>query len=110
MMLEALEEALIDAVRDERTLTYAELTAQLQIRPPHSIHRTALLLERLMRDQAAQNVPQLASFVVSRARAGLPAPGFFILLRELGLYDGPDTGQLASAFIEAERTRCRNFW
>jgi len=107
---ETLEDCLIRAARAGQTLTYAELAAQLALRPPHTIHRTALLLEDLMRDQAAKGEPQLASFVVSRARAGLPAPGFFILMRELDRYDGPDTGQPARAFVEQERVRCHEVW
>lgn len=90
----------------KRTLTYADLAKQLALEPPHAIHRTGLLLEDLMRAQAAKAEPQLASFVVSRARAGLPAPGFFVMMRELGLYDGPDMGTEARELVEDERARC----
>jgi len=102
----SLKALLIDAARSGRTLTYAEVAKSLLIQPPHTIHKAALVIEDLMRSQAAGNEPQLASFVVSKARAGLPAPGFFILTRELGLYDGADDGAAARAFVEAERKRC----
>jgi len=59
-----------------------------------------------MRDQAAKREPQLTSFVVSRGRVGLPAPGFFMMMREMGLYDGPDTGTEARKLVEDERARC----
>ncbi len=110
VMRKTLEACLIQAARAGQTLTYAELAARLELRPPHTIHRTALLLEDLMRDQAAKGEPQLASIVVSKARAGLPAPGFFILMRELDLYNGPDTGQPARTFVEEERLRCQQAW
>lgn len=105
-MAERLEECLVAAACAGRPLTYAELAARLQLRPPHRIHRTAMMLEDLMREQAGRGEPQLASMVISRARAGLPAPGFFILLRELGLYDGPEDGQAARQFLARERKRC----
>jgi len=98
---------LTGAARAGRILTYAEVAKTLQLRPPYTIHQAALLMERLMRSQAARSEPQLASFVVSKARAGMPAPGFFVLAAELGLYDGTDEGPEARAFVEAERARCR---
>lgn len=105
-MRDILRSVLLSAARSGRTLTYAELARQLALQPPHTIHRTGLLLENLMRDQAAKREPQLASFVVSRARAGMPAPGFFMMMREMGLYDGPDTGTEARKLVEDERARC----
>ncbi|MEA1620083.1 hypothetical protein SOQ14_14355 [Erythrobacter sp. T5W1-R] len=50
--------------------------------------------------------PQLASLVVSKARGGLPAPGYFVLLRELGLYAGPSEGPEAQAFHAGEVAAC----
>lgn len=108
LTLQTLKSGLIPVARAGQTLTYAELAGQLGLRPPHTIHRTALLLEDLIREQAEAGAPQLASVVISRARGGLPAPGFFMLMRDLGLYDGPDTGHDAHTFVETERTRCRD--
>ncbi|KWV91054.1 hypothetical protein [Erythrobacter sp. YT30] len=109
-MREALWALLMDAARSGRTLTYAEVARSLQLPPPHTIHKAALLIEDLMHSQAASNEPQLASFVVSKARGGLPAPGFFILARELGLYDGAGEGAEARAFVEGEHERCRSMY
>lgn len=106
-MREALRILLLGAARAGRTMTYAEVAKALRIAPPHTIHKAALLIEDLMRHQAATGEPQLASFVVSKARAGLPAPGFFVLASELGLHDGAHEGCEARAFVEAERARCR---
>jgi len=105
-MNDVLKAHLVEAARHGQTLTYAELATRLGLRPPQTIHRTTLLLEALMKDQAKSGEPQLASFVVSRARRGLPAPGFFMLLRALELYDGRDDGHEARAFIDNERARC----
>ncbi|MEE4210059.1 MAG: hypothetical protein V2I43_12415 [Parvularcula sp.] len=105
-MRDILRSVLLSAARNGRTLTYAKLAKQLALQPPHTIHRTGLLLEDLMRDQAAKDEPQLASFVVSKARAGLPAPGFFMMMRELGFYDGSDMGADAQDLVENERARC----
>ncbi len=91
-----LRDILIATARSNATLTYADLARALDLRPPRTIRQTALLLEALMREQAEAGEPQLASLVTSRAgervRERLPAPGFFMKMRELGLYDGPDTG------------------
>jgi hypothetical protein len=43
-------------------------------------------------------MPLRAAWVISRARGGLPAPGFFIKCNELGLYDGAPDGAMATAF------------
>jgi hypothetical protein len=51
----------------------------LHILPPHSIHRVTEALERLMEEDAATDRPFIAALAISKARAGLPAPGFFRL-------------------------------
>ena len=58
-----------------------------------------------MRQQAKTGAPQLASLVISRARGGLPAPGFFILLQELGLYNSSVDGEDARDFHSQEMQR-----
>ena len=105
-----LQSVLVDAAHNGQTLTYAELADRLGMRPPMTIHRTAMMLEELARAQAEKGEPQLASFAVSRTRGGLPAPGFFMLMRELGIYDGPDTGRRARDFVDREHERCLRAW
>ncbi|MEQ8411635.1 MAG: hypothetical protein RIC51_11025 [Erythrobacter sp.] len=105
-LIDRLERLLIDAARERRVLTYADAARLLDIEPPHTIHRAALLIEAMMRRHAAANAPQLASLVVSKARGGLPAPGYFEMLRELGLFDGDARGPEAARFHAAELRRC----
>lgn len=105
-MIAQLEALLIAAAREKRVMTYAEVARALDLPPPYTIHQAALLIEALMRHHAAAGAPQLACLVVSKARGGLPAPGFFALLAELGLYDGPADGPTARAFHAGEVARC----
>jgi hypothetical protein len=105
-LIERLEALLIAAAREQRLMTYAEVARALELPPPHTIHRAALLIEEMMRHHAAAGSPQLASLVISKARGGLPAPGYFVLLAELNLYEGPASGTQAQAFHSHEVARC----
>src|SRR3984957_5380916 len=58
-------------------ITYQELAKALQISPPQSIHQVTEALERLMEEDAAADRPLIAALAISKARGGLPAPGFF---------------------------------
>ena len=58
-------------------IAYQELAKALQIAPPHSIQQVTEALERLMEEDAAVDRPFIAALVISKARGGLPAPGFF---------------------------------
>lgn len=106
-LLPALERELRTLARTGTTITYRTLAQRLGLRPPHTIHRTTVLLETLMDRQAAADEPQLASLVISRARQGLPAPGFFVKLQALGLYEGTIEGPEARRRHEAELARVR---
>lgn len=105
-LIERLDALLKDAARLGRVMTYAEAARALNVPPPYVIHQTAEVIEALMRAHAAAGAPQLASMVVSKARGGLPAPGYFALLSELGIYDGPAEGPEARAFHQGELARC----
>lgn len=104
--LARLERLLITLAQESRVMTYAEVARALDLPPPHTIHKAAELIEALMRHHAAAGAPQLASLVVSKARGGLPAPGYFALLGELGLYPGPDNGPEAQAFHAGAVAAC----
>lgn len=105
--------ALLDRARVQRlTLTYLEVADALAIPGPRRIYKTARLVERLLkRDVEAGRTPR-AALVTSRARRGLPAPGFFDRARRLGLHDGSDpegfhAGLLEALFAEPHRDRDR---
>ncbi len=83
-------------------ITYRSLADALGLMPPKTIHRVAEALEHLMREDAAMDQPFIASLLISKARGGLPAPGFFECARRLGRYDGAVCGPAARAFHAAE--------
>ena len=83
-------------------ITYQELAKVLQILPPRSIHRVTEALERLMEEDMAADRPFIAALAISKARGGLPAPGFFDCARRLGRFAGDPDGQDAWSFHAAE--------
>jgi hypothetical protein len=90
--------ALAAAAAADRLITYAELADAAGISGRHRIHRLTVWLEKRLETDAGAGAPLLSARVISRARGGLPAPGFFIKCAELGLYDGPPDGPQAYAF------------
>ena len=90
--------ALAAAAAADRLITYAELADAAGISGRHRIHRLTVWLEDRLETDAGAGAPLLSARVISRARGGLPAPGFFIKCAELGLYDGPPDGPQAYAF------------
>jgi len=55
-----------------------------------------------MEEDAAADRPFIAALVISKARGGLPAPGFFDCARRLGRFAGDPDGQDAWSFHAAE--------
>jgi len=99
----AREHAFLESVAKRRILiTYQELANALQILPPHSIHRVTEALERLMEEDAAADRPFIAALAISKARGGLPGPGFFDCARRLGRFAGDPDGQDGRTFHTAE--------
>jgi len=90
--------ALAAAAAGDRLVTYAELADAAGIAGKHRINRLTGWLETELEREAASGGKLLTARVVSRARGGLPAPGFFLKCAELGLYDGPPDGAEAFAF------------
>ena len=84
-----------------RIVTYAEMADAADIPAPQRIHKLTLWLETTMRQDHAAGRPLRAALVISRNRNGLPAPGFFLLCRELGIYQGAETGADAAQFHQA---------
>ena len=92
------ELALASVTTTNRLITYAELANAATIPPPHRIHKLTLWLETKLVEDYQAGARLRTARVISRSRGGLPAPGFFIKCRELGLYNGPADGPLARAF------------
>ena len=55
-----------------------------------------------MEEDAAADRPFIAALVISKARGGLPARGFFDCARHLGRFAGDPDGQDAWSFHAAE--------
>ena len=90
--------ALAAAAAADRLITYAELADAAGITGKHRINRLTGWLEAELEHEVAAGAPLLTARVISRARGGLPAPGFFLKCAELGLYAGPPDGAEAFAF------------
>ena len=101
------EMALATVQQANQTITYADLADAATIPKPHRIHKLTKWLENNMRVDHAAGKPLRAALVISRNRGGLPAPGFFILCCELGLYQGAVSGQHAVHF---HKTAINNVW
>lgn len=82
-------------------ITYKALADALKLTPPNTIHQVTEALEYLMKEDAANERPFIAAFVISRARSGLPAPGFFDVAQQVGRFDGDPSGSEAAEFYKA---------
>lgn len=89
---------------------YRDAAKALRLEPPNTIHRLALMLESLIEEDARNNAPLIAALVISKQRNGLPAPGFFAKAREMGLYDGPESGDQAREFHRHQFQQALEYW
>lgn len=90
-------------------LTYHEAARGIGLTPPHVIHSVTQLLEELMEEDAAAGHPFIAALVVSRARDGLPAPGFFQTAARLDRFAEDAWSAEAVAYHAAERALAAAF-
>ena len=90
--------ALAAAAAADRLVTYAELADAAGITGRHRINRLTGWLEDELEREVRTGTRLLTARVISRARGGLPAPGFFHKCAALGIYDGPEDGPQAFAF------------
>jgi hypothetical protein len=91
-------------------ITYQELAKALQISTPNTIHQLTAALEYLMEEDAAAGRPLIAALVISKARGGLPAPGFFGCARRVAQYSGTEDGPEAWAFHASAFNAAVTFW
>ena len=93
-----------------KPITYQELAEALNLLPPNTIHRVTVTLEHLMQQDASASRPFIAALVISKARGGLPAPGFFECAWRIGRLEGMLSGAEAEAFYRAEFSAAVKFW
>lgn len=86
--------------REGGTITYRDLAASARVPGPHSIHKTTMALESLIRADHAAGRALIAAVAVGKP--GRPRPGFFHVLHELGRYHGPESGADADAHHDDE--------
>ncbi len=91
-------------------ITYLEAAKGLLLSPPNTIHQVTEALEQLMAEDAAADRPFIAAKVISKARGGLPAPGFFDCAARLGRFAGDATGPDARVFHAAELNAAVALW
>ncbi len=91
-------------------VTYQEVAKVLGLTPPNTIHQVTEALEHLMTEDAAADRPFIAAIVISKARGGRPAPGFFDCAARLGRFDGDAAGLEAWAFHAAEFNAMVAYW
>ena len=91
-------------------ITYRAAAKGLLLAPPNTIHQVTEALEQLMAEDAAADRPFIAAIVISKARGGLPASGFFDCARRLGRFAGDPAGPEAWAFHAQEVSAAIAFW
>ncbi|KKJ76992.1 hypothetical protein WH95_10000 [Kiloniella litopenaei] len=87
-----IRSVLEDTARKHQTISYRMLAIEAEIPGPQIIHKLTTALEDIFRTDYKNGVLSLVPLAVSRGTPPIPRSGFFILLRELGLYDGQDQG------------------
>lgn len=91
-------------------ITYQALAKALNLLPPHTIHQVTITLEKLIEEDAESGHPLIASLVISKARGGLPAPGFFNCVERVGLVSPTSTSTEGKDFYNIEFDRAVSFW
>jgi hypothetical protein len=91
-------------------ITYQEAAKGMFLSSPNTIHQVTEALEQLMAEDAAADRPFIAAMVISKARGGLPAPGFFDCAARLGRFAGDATGLDAWSFHAVELYATIDFW
>ena len=91
-------------------ITYQQAAKGTLLLPPNTIHQVTEALEQLMVEDAAADRPFIAAMVISKARGGLPAPGFFDCAARLGRFAGDATGPGAGVFHAAQFSAAVALW
>jgi hypothetical protein len=108
--IDRLEALLIEAARERRSLTYAEVLASFKIRiTPRRVYALCRDLGEVCARNRTRDEPELAVLVV-RKTDRLPGEGFFHSAWRDGEYDGPATGPEGRAYIRGETEKVFAFW
>ena len=93
-------------IKNKDQITYNALAATANMTGPHKIHRLTAWLEQLMAEDHDNERPLRAAVVISKARGGLPAPGFFDKAKELGLdFETTDRRASYTAYLQTVYAR-----
>lgn len=96
--------------RQRETIAYIDLALAASVPPPRTIHRLTHMLEDCIRADVAAGRPLLAAIAVRKPPATAPGRGFFMLLEELGLYEGPHDGPEAAAHHRRLLEAAFDYW
>ena len=97
---------IMSVIKNKDQITYNALAATANMTGPHKIHRLTAWLEQLMAEDHDNERPLRAAVVISKARGGLPAPGFFDKAKELGLdFETTDRHASYEAYLQTVYAR-----
>ncbi len=101
----------LKTVAQQRSLIdYKTLANHLNLKPPATIAQLTALLESCQEDDAVLDQPQLTAVVIQKSGPRCPRPGFFMTLKTLGLYFGPEKGPEAEMWHQNELERTYEFY
>jgi hypothetical protein len=110
MLKDRLRQALIERATLGSPTTYKALADRLGLVPPQTIHRICEALEILMEEDVAAGRPMLAALCVSKTGANMPAQGFFLKARLLGVFSGVPGDADAEMFHREELGHALSFY
>ena len=97
---------IMTVIKNKDQITYNALAATANMTGPNKIHRLTAWLEQLMAEDHDNERPLRAAVVISKARGGLPAPGFFDKAKELGLdFETTDRRASYTAYLQTVYAR-----
>ena len=89
-------------------ITYHALATAARMTGPNKINRLTSWLEQMMAEDHQNDRPFRAAVVISKARNGLPAPGFFEKADQLGLkFETGDRARQYQAYLQTVYASCR---
>ena len=101
---------LIDQAAQGEPITYQAFAKALKLLPPHTIHRATVVLEQLIEEDSENGHPLIATLVISKARNGLPASGFFDCAIKFGAFKSISKEPKNKLFYNTEFYLAVDFW